>query len=77
MEQVMMQPTDPSNMAGTGKQDREQDTAAAYFSYLLDLPKSRYWDMKLQTYHTEVSNHSSTEAAFKAITRTTQTYYFQ
>lgn len=31
-----------SKMAGTRKQDGEQDTAAAYFSYLLDLPKSRY-----------------------------------
>lgn len=64
-------------MAETRKQDGEQDTAASYFSHLLDLPKSRYWDVKLHIYHTEVSNHSSTEAAFKAITRSIQTYYFQ
>lgn len=38
-------------MAGTWKQDGEQDTAAAYFSssYLLDLPKGRYRDVKLCT----------------------------
>lgn len=57
--------------------DGEQDTVAVYFrsSYLVSLPKGRYQDKIM---HTEASNESRTEAAFKVITTSkTQTYYFQ